>query len=106
MRLHIGVIGWNAEQTEKAIKKLAKADESGAQKITRNYSTAQDGTRYTAIIAHASKSMMGARFDQLVIVDDSRKEIYFKQGELISRAVEQLTPLFDDLPAQVQFYEW
>jgi len=64
-----------------------------------------DNSKYIAISPYTNTGRH--KYDQLIIVDDSRWNIFTKYNELIHNIIKfDMSNLFDDFDCQIQKYEW
>jgi len=84
----IGIIGYNYDQSKQALKEIVENDESACRSMSSWGAVMFDKTRY--FIIEDSRGLRGFRFDQLVIVDDNRWNVYDKRNDLILDAILSL----------------
>ncbi len=77
--LELAFMGYNNPQTKKAFQQFARDNKGEIRTDLSEYGllVLKDGTRITEIFpGEASRGIHGYHFDQLILADDSRKEIY------------------------------
>jgi len=81
--LSIAVVGYNFELSCKAIRILAENDnDTEIKSIYKDYIIMKDDTIYKTFPTY--NHARGHYIDQLIVVDDCRWDIYYKQAELIN----------------------
>lgn len=104
--LHIAVVGYNYELSCKAIRMFAQNDmDSKPIKIMKDSIVMDDGTKYKAF--SSDNNARGHYIDQIIVVDDSRWDVYQQQYELIDFLKYRLycTSCVPE-EYQIQEYEW
>jgi hypothetical protein len=107
MKLRVAVIGYTYELSCRAIRILAKSDESKIKTVKKSQIIMEDDTEYFAISPDSYDSLRGYKFDQLIIVDDDRWEILYKHCGIINY-IKQRILYYSFVPEsfQVQKFEW
>ena len=79
--LMIGLIGYNMEQTEYGLWVLSNENSDQVDCVERHRIKFNDGTEIRAI--YNENSACGRRFDQIILFDDEKWNIYEKRRDLI-----------------------
>lgn len=103
--LKIAVVAFDYELSCKALRVIAENDNSIPKVIRKDNIIMKDETQYIALPTY--NHARGHCFDQLIIVDDSRWEVYGKQYELIDWIKYRLS-CASYVPEEFQIleYEW
>jgi hypothetical protein len=102
--LKIAVVAYNIEQSQIAIKILAENDNSSKPKLLcLNETHMEDGTIYQ--IMSFSKSMRGEKFDQLIIINDFRFNVY-NQFPLEIYELKERIKFYSCVPEEFQVQEY
>jgi len=97
-------VAYNYKLSKEAMKKIANSDKSNIKTLRENYIEMNDATRYYIFSTH--NHVRGHIIDQLIIVDDSRWEVYQQQAELIEWIKYRMCYSCVPEEYQIQEYEW
>ncbi len=102
--LRIAIVGFNYEQSKRALREIVEADCSKMKRKSDRIIEMDDGTLYCIFPTY--NHVRGYCIDQLIIVDDERWHVYKEQEELIEWIKYRMT--FSCVPKefQIQEYEW
>lgn len=106
MSLTIGVLGYNDKLTEQMLHYVVECDtENQTEIFNRNYIRTYEGTEYRALLRH--DNWRGYKFDQIILVDDSRWMIFDKRFDDIN-ILKSYNLLMSCVPEEYQILklEW
>ena len=84
--LKIGLIAYNREQSQSAIKDFAKNNEEQIIFFSKDKIKLRDGTEI--YVLHDNEyDLRGRKFDQLILCDDDRWDIIHQKGDFIARVL-------------------
>jgi len=103
--LRVAILGYNLDLSRKALREIVENDIfSKPINKKKDQAIMSDGTKYIAI--SSIEKVRGYAFDQLIIVDDSRWEIFDKQWDVIDYVKERLFLSYVPEEFQIQRYEY
>ena len=93
--LVIAVIGYNAERTVEALRKIRDISEESSDPIVKIYPfrykmIAKSGTVYEGILSDEVSHILGKTYDQLIVAEDRGWRTLQKRSETITEIVKRL----------------
>jgi hypothetical protein len=79
--LKIGFIGYNREQTDTGLEQFVKSNKDQVTHFARCEVVLEDGTKIVPI--YNEDNVRGKKFDQIILCDDERWNIWEKRKDLI-----------------------
>jgi predicted HAD superfamily hydrolase len=102
--LRIAIVGFNYEQSKRAMKEIANIDCSKIERMSDKSIEMNDGTKY--YIFPTYNHVRGYCIDQLIIVDDYRWEVLYQEEELIDWIKYRMMHSCVPEEFKIQKYEW